>query len=118
MPALAFGAEAVGVGHPDVGEEHLVELGLAGDLAQRPDLHTRIGHVAQKVRQSRVLGHVRVGSRDQDRHLRVLGAGRPHLLPIDNPVVAVAYRAGGERREIRSRARFAEQLAVNVLTDL
>ena len=40
-PALADVADAVGVGDPHVGEVHLVELGLAGDLAQRPHLDAR-----------------------------------------------------------------------------
>ena len=40
------------------------------------------------------------------------------FLPVDDPVVAVAHRAGGERREIRSCAGFAEQLAVDVLTGI
>ena len=48
-PALADLAEAVGVGDADVGEEDLVELGLAGDLAQRPHLDAGVGHVADEV---------------------------------------------------------------------
>src|SRR4029077_7373888 len=117
-PALALGAEAGGVGHPHVAEEYLVELGLARYLAQRPDFHTRVGHVAQEVGQSSVLRHVRIGARHQDRHPSVVGGRGPHLLPVDDPVVAVAHRAGGERREIRSCAGFAEQLAVYVLTGI
>ena len=40
-PALAGVADAVGVGDAHVGDVHLVELGLAGDLAQRPHLDAR-----------------------------------------------------------------------------
>ena len=58
-------AEPVRVGDPHVGQEHLVELGLAGDLAQRPDLDARGVHVDDEVGQARVLGHVGVGAGDQ-----------------------------------------------------
>ena len=50
LPALADLAEPVGVGDPHVGQEDLVELGLAGDLAQRPDLDARVVHVEDEVR--------------------------------------------------------------------
>ena len=40
-PAVARRAEALAVGDADVGEVHLVELGLAGHLAQRPHLDAR-----------------------------------------------------------------------------
>ena len=36
---------------------------------------------------------------------------RPDLLPVDDPVVAVAFGAGGDRGEIGTRAGFTEQLA-------
>ena len=73
------------------------------------------GHVEQEVGQASVLGHVRVGAGDQDRHLRVLRPRRPHLLPVDNPVVAVADGPGRHRGQVRAGARLAEQLAVDVL---
>ena len=53
----------------------------------------------------------RVGARDQDAELRVLRAGAPGLLPVHDPVVAVAHRARGERGEVRARAGLAEELA-------
>src|SRR5256885_503931 len=37
-PASADVAEPQGVGDPDAGQVHLVELGFAGQLVERPDL--------------------------------------------------------------------------------
>jgi len=114
-PALADLAEPVLVGDAHVGEEHLVELGLAGDLPQRPHLDAGRGHVADEVGHAAVLGHVRVGAGDQDRPARLVRHGRPHLLAVDDPVVAVAHGAGAERGQVRSGARLAEQLAPDLL---
>ena len=41
-------------GHGDVGEEHLVELGVAGHLAQRPHLDAGSAHVEQEERDAPV----------------------------------------------------------------
>ena len=41
LPALALVAEPVGGRHPGVGEEHLVEHLLAGDVADRAALDAR-----------------------------------------------------------------------------
>jgi hypothetical protein len=106
---------SVRVGDPHPGEEHLVELGLAGDLPQRPDLHPGGGHVAQEVGDALVLGQVRVGAGDEDRPAGVVGAGRPHLLAVHDPVVAVPDRPGAQPRQVGARAGFGEQLAPDLL---
>ena len=49
-PAVADVAEALGVGDADVGEVHLVELGLARHLTQRPHLDAGRLHVDDEVR--------------------------------------------------------------------
>ena len=54
-PALADVADPVGVRDPGVGDEHLVELGVAGDLPQRPDLDAGLLHVEREVGQPLVL---------------------------------------------------------------
>ena len=63
-----------------------------------------------------MFGNRRVGPCDQDRPLGFLRARRPHLLPVDDPVVAVAHRAGGNPGQVGSSTRLAEQLAVEVLS--
>jgi hypothetical protein len=62
VPPVADGAEPVGVGNAGVGEVHLVELGLAGQLPQRPRLDAGAVHVDDEVREALVLGHVGVGA--------------------------------------------------------
>ena len=54
---------------------------------------------------------VGIGARDDHAPLAVLRAGRPDLLAVDDPVVAVAHRAGAQTGEVRPGARFAEELA-------
>src|ERR1700720_3294247 len=48
--------------------------------------------------------------------MRLVRAGGPHLLPVDDPLIAAElgprYRTG----DVRSAARFAEQLAPDILT--
>jgi hypothetical protein len=105
----------VRVRDPRVGEEHLVELGLAGELAKRSYLHAGYGHVEHEVRQALVLGYVGVGTGHQDRPARLVRHRRPDLLPVHHPVVAVAYRPGGEAGEVGPGTRLAEELAPHLL---
>ena len=60
-----------------------------------------------------MLGQVRVGSADDLSDVGHLGARGPHLLPVDDPLVAVLDRPGLERSEVRSGGRLAEELAGN-----
>ena len=62
-----------------------------------------------------VLGHVPVGAGQQHPVVGVVGAGVPHLLAVDDPLVAVALGAGGEPGQVGAAARLAEQLAPRVL---
>ena len=97
-------------------EEHLVELGLAGDLAQRPDLDAGVVHVADEVGDAR-RAWARRGrcGRPGSPSRAWCALGGPHLLAVDDPVVAVADRAGGQRRQVGAGARLAEQLAPDLL---
>ena len=113
-PALAHRADAAGVGHPHVGEVDLVELGLAGHLAQGPDLHPLAVHVQGEVGQALVLGELGVGAGDEHSPVGRVGQRRPHLLAVDHPFVAVGHRPGGQTGEIRARAGLAEELAPQV----
>ena len=45
----------------------------------------------------------------------VVGHGGPHLLPVDDPLVAVPDRAGRERRQVGPGAGLAEELAPDLL---
>ncbi len=114
-PAVADLAEPVFVRDAGVGEVHLVELGLARHLAQRPGLHPGPVHVDDKVGQALVFGHIRIGAGQQQTPARLVRQAGPHLLPVDHPVVAVAHRAGGQPRQVRSGTGLGEQLAPDVL---
>ncbi len=62
------------------------------------------------------LGTSGIRAREEHGELRLLGERRPHLLTVDHPFVAVTDRPGGERRQVRSCTRFAEQLGPLLLT--
>ena len=78
----------------DVVEEDLVELGLAGDLAQPADRHALGVHRHDEHRQALVLGHVGVGAREQQAVGGELRVGRPHLLAVEH---ASCRRPAGAR---------------------
>ena len=48
--------------------------------------------------------------------MRLLRAGGPHLLPVDDPLIAAELGARHRTGHVRSAARFTEQLAPDVLT--
>ena len=115
-PAVADAADDhVGV-EPDIVEEDLVELGLAGDLPQAADGDAGSVHRHDEHRQALVLGHVGIGARQQQAVGGELGVGRPHLLAVERPgpVVALA-RAGLHRGQIRAGGGLGEQLAPDLV---
>ena len=111
LPALTDLADAVLVGNDRPVEEHLVELDLAADVAQRPHLHARLVQVEQEVRDALALRRVGFGAREQDREVGEVRPGAPHLLARHVPRVAVALGARRERREVGAGAGLAEELA-------
>ena len=72
-------------------------------------------HVDDEGRQPGVLDRLRIGAHDEQTPPRDVGERRPHLLPVDDPLVAVADAAGGESGEVGTGARFGEQLAPDLL---
>ena len=95
----------------DIGEEHLVELRLACHLAQRADLDTRQVHREQEEADAVVLAGVRVRAGHQDAPVAVATARAPHLLTVDDVVVAVEVGTRRERAEVAAGTGLAEQLA-------
>ena len=100
-PAVDF-ADDVGVGHRHCIEEHLTEVRVAGHLAQRPHRDARRMHVDREHRDALALGAVGVGARQTRGVVAVLRARRPHLLPVEDPRVAVAARRASARSQGRS----------------
>ncbi len=96
LPALALVAESVRDGHAGVGEEHLVEHLLAGDVADR----TALDAVGIEVDDQRGDAFVlrapvdrgRVGAHEEQAPLRDVRGRDPDLLAVQDVVVAVAQR--------------------------
>jgi hypothetical protein len=116
LPAVADTPEHVLVRDAGAVEEELVELGLAGDLAQRADLHALLLHVHQEVGEPLVLGRLGVRARDEHAPLRVLRGARPHLLAGEHPLVAIAHGARLQAGEVRAGVGLGESLTPDLIS--
>ena len=115
LPAAADLAEQVLGGHVGRREEDLVELGLAGDLAQRPHLDPGRVHVDDQVREPRVPLRLGVAAREQDAEVGEVRERRPDLLAVDDEVAVLDARARAHAREVGAGARLGEPLAPDLL---
>src|SRR4051794_17522377 len=115
-PAATHLADDVLVGDLGLLEEDLVELGLAGDLAKRPDIDVGLIHVEDEVGDPLVLRGVLVGAGEEHAVLGLVRVGGPDLLAGDLPVAVGLDRAGLERGEVGSGLRLREALAPDLLT--
>ena len=115
LPAAADVAEDVLDGHLDAGEEDLVELRLARDLAQRPHLDAGRLHVDDQVGEPGVALRVGVAAREEDAPVGDVRVGRPHLLAVDHEVRALEARARSHRREVGAGVRLREALAPDLV---
>src|SRR5208282_4142859 len=111
LPALILGAEQVLPRDSNVLEEDFVEAAIAGYLGQRPDSNSGAVHVCQQVAQAPVLRRLGIGPNEQDTHVSVMGLGGPHLLPIDEEVIALLDSLSLQRGEIRTGIGFRKPLA-------
>ena len=100
----------------DVVEEDLVEVGLAGDLAQRPDGHALGVHRHDEHRQALVLGHVGVGAGEQQAERGVLRVRRPDLLARQPPgAVLLLPGARLHAGEVGAGGGLGEELAPDLV---
>ena len=76
-------------GDADVSEEDLVEGVLAGHIDEGAHLDTGRAHRADEVRDTGMLRRGRIGSRQKDSPSGDVGVAGPHLLPVEDEVVAV-----------------------------
>ena len=102
-------------GHLDVREEDLVELRLAGDLAQRPHLDPGRLHVHDQVGEPVVPLRVGVAAGEEDAEVGDVRERRPDLLAVDDEVAVLGARARADAREVGARARLREALAPDLL---
>src|SRR5919202_189268 len=115
LPALALLADDVLGRHADIGEEDFGELRAAGDLLQRAHLDARAVHVQDEVGDALVLGDAGVRPRQEHAEVGVGPEARPDLLPVDHPLVALAYGAGLEAGQVGAGIGFRVQLAPDVV---
>ena len=115
LPARADIAHRVLHGHLDVGEEDLVELRLAGDLAKRPDVDARRVHVDEQIGQAGVALAVRVAAGDEDAPVGDVRERRPDLLAVDDEVTVLPAGARAHRGQVGARTRLGEALAPDLL---
>ena len=92
-PAVVDLADHPVGGDAHVVEEDLVEVVGPGDLAQRAHVDPGGPHVERERGDARLLGHVGVGAGQQVADVGVVAVGGPHLLAVDDVVVAVAATA-------------------------
>ena len=88
-------------GHAGAVQEHLVEVGLAGDLLDRADLDAVLAHRKEEERDAAVLGDVPVGPGDQHAVVGTRRPRRPDLLTRDDELVAVALGTCLQPGEVR-----------------
>ena len=111
-PALALRADHLVRRNEDVGEEDLVELGVAGHLHERAHVDTGIGHVDDE-RGDALLGprFVRIGARQAQAPRGELGVGRPHLAAGHEVAPVRRHGTRRERGQVTPGIGLAEELA-------
>ena len=102
-PPVVEAADQGGVGHPGVGDEDLVEERVARHLLERAHVDAVLEHVEGEVGDALVLGDVGVGAGQQHAEVGVLAARGPHLLAVDDPLVAVLDGPGLQAGQVRAR---------------
>src|SRR5262249_53512538 len=114
VPAVADRAQALAIRDDDVGEIDLVELLHAVGLLDRTDLHTGALHAEKEHGESLVLGHIGIGAGDQEAVVGIMRARGPYLLAVDDPVVALLFRARAKARNIGAAGRLGKQLTPDI----
>src|SRR5439155_889940 len=114
-PALVELAEEVLAWHLHGVEEDLVELGVAGHLAERSHRDARAPHVDQQARDALRAPRLGVGPAEEHGPVGVMPERRPGLLAGHLEGVALERRLGAERGEVGARPRLGEAEAPEVL---
>ena len=108
--------DAVSVGNPDVGDEHLGEVTIAVDLHQRADLDARRRHLDCEHGQAAVLGQRGIGPGQAHAPPGIRATRGPHLGTVQDPLVAIALGPHARIGEIGSGIRLGEHLAPDLRT--
>src|SRR5215207_4665729 len=115
LPALAFLAEPTVGRDAGVGEPHLVEELVAGDVADRAAFDPRRVHIDDERGDALVLGAaldcLRVRPQQEQAPVGEMRRRDPDLLAIHHVLVAVADGCCAQVRQVGARFRLAEPLA-------
>ncbi len=114
-PALARLTKDLRLRHLHVLEEDLVELSVTGDLDQRAHLDARTLHVHEQVGEAVTRVRLFPFAGEEHAPLRDVGQRRPHLLPVDDVVIAGVLGARLQAGKVAARVRLAEALAPDLL---
>src|SRR5580693_4133446 len=68
-----------------------------------------------EIRQAPVLRLAEIGARQQKPPMRLVRAGGPNLLPVDDPLIAAELGARHRTSDVPPAARSPEQLAPDIL---
>ena len=98
------------LGHLHIGEKGLAEGRISGDQFDRPDFDPRCVHVNQKETDAFVLARI-VGAHQTETPIRILRAGGPYFLPVDQIMIAHVDGLRAQRRKIGAGTRFGIALA-------
>ena len=113
-PAAVHVAEAVPVRHAHVAVERDVGA-VPVHGADRLDVDPGGVEGHQEHRQALMLGGARVGVRQQEHVMRMVGIGGEHLGSVDDPAVTVTHRAGLTGRDVGAALGFGESQAQSVV---
>ena len=115
LPALIELADQVFLRHHDVLEKHLVEMPVTVEQDQRAHGDARRLHVDEQIADPVMLGRVGIGAHQQKAPIGEMRARGPHLLPVDDEMVAAIDGARPEAGEVAARAGFGKALAPALL---
>ena len=92
-------------------EEHFAELGGAVWLGDATNFDTGLIHGHEQIRDALVLGCIGVGAGEQEAVVGVMALRGPHLLAVDDPLVAVEHGRGLQAGKVGARVGLREALA-------
>ena len=101
LPALAEGADDHPVGDEAVAQDHLVEVVLAGEQPDRPDLDARALQIDDDLAQAEVAVIAEGLAADQrDHRVGEVGARGPDLRPVQAPASVDLFCRGPDRGQV------------------
>src|SRR5205085_1256821 len=115
VPAVIHFAQHVFHGNTHVAEKDLVELTLAGHLAQRANLNAGRLHIDKENGEAFVLGNGWVRSNHELAPISDPTVAGPNLLTVDNIISIVASRFRLQRGEVGTGVGLGKSLAPNFL---